>query len=222
MTRCRWPLERRQSSEFATPQSRFVDSCRISLRRTRQTVSSLRLLVDSGEKGAAADMLRQIAADRQTSRTDRWQAAWQLHELDATAPLPDLEFDRMSQYYLGLLTERSDERSAEKHFIQSLVDANDPSDAASDELIKIFAATGRQYAALKLAAAGDRERPDDLTETLSKAAEEIGDYAKAISYERARSDGGDPRRIAKLQHLVDESKTRAVDLTVDLKNTREL
>ena len=87
-------------------------------------------------------------------------------------------------------------------------------------MIKIYAATGRQYAALKLADTFKDDRPDDLDETLSKAAEEIGDYEKAIAYEQTRSDGGDRRRIEKLQHISDQAKTRAVDLTVAIKNTQ--
>ena len=79
-----------------------------------------------------------------------------------------------------------------------------------------------QYAALRLADTFKHDRSDEMDETLSKAAEEIGDLEKAIAYEQARSDGGDRGRIAKLQHLSNQAKTRAVDLTVDLKNTREL
>ena len=38
---------------------------------------------------------------------------------------------------------------------------------------------------------------------------------KRSCYERARSDGGDQRRVGKLQHLLDIYKKRAVDLKVD-------
>ena len=69
---------------------------------------------------------------------------------------------------------------AEEHFVRSLIAANDQTNAAADELIETYAATGKQYAALKLADTFKHDRSDELIEKLSIAAEEIGDLEKAI------------------------------------------
>ena len=179
------------------------------------------LLASGGGKGDAVQMLSQLIADRNVTRADRWRAMWQVHEIDPNAGLPDIDVDALSQLYVGK-SRAIDQSAAEEHFVRSLIAANDANSEAADELIKIYAATARQYAALKLADTYKHDRSDELNETLSKAAEEIGDFEKAISYEQARSDGGDHRRVENLRELSDKSKTRAVDLTVDLKNTQEL
>ena len=179
-----------------------------------------KLLAPGGDKTGAVEMLSQLMADKNVTRADRWRAMWQVHEMDPNAALPDIDVDALSQLYVGKSLAK-DRTAAEEHFARSLIAANDISSEAADELIKIYAATGRQYAALKLADTFKHDRSDDINETLSNAAEEIGDLEKAISYEQARSDGGDRRRVETLQELFDKAKTRTVDLTVDLKNTRE-
>jgi hypothetical protein len=180
-----------------------------------------RLLASSGDEASAAQLLGPLAVDRNATRADRWRAMFQMHEMKPSLMLTDTGFDPLSQLYLGKsLTD--DQHAAQEHFIRSLIAANDQNSEAADELIKIYARTNQQYAALRLADTFKRERSDELEVTLSKAAEEIGDFDKAIAHEQARPNGGDQQRIEKLQHLSDQAKTRAVDLNVDIKNTREL
>jgi len=180
-----------------------------------------RLLASSGDKASAVQLLDLLGGDRNATRPERWRAIWQLHEIDPNTALPDIEVDALSQVYVGKAIAK-DPNAAEEDFVRSLIAANDQTNEAADELIQIYARTGRQYGALKLAETFKRDRSDELDTTLSRAAEEIGDYEKAISYEQARSDGGDRQRLEKLHQFLEKATTRVVDLTVDIKNTRDL
>jgi hypothetical protein len=180
-----------------------------------------RLLASGGDQASAAQLLGQLVADRNATRADRWRAIFDVHEMEPNTMLPDIGFDALSQLYVGKSL-ANDQNVAQEFFIRSLIAANDQNSEAADELIHIYARTGQQYAALRLAETIKHDRSDEIVETLSKAAEELGDFEKAIAYEQERSNGGDRPRIEKLQHLSDQAKTRAVDLTVDIKNTRDL
>lgn len=88
--------------------------------------------------------------------------------------------------------------------------------------MKMYATTGKPYAALKLADSDRSKKPDDLLRVLSDCAKQIEDFSKAIELEKQRTDGGDKSRIEKLQRLADKAAERATDLMVDSANTRKL
>jgi predicted Zn-dependent protease len=218
-------LAARTSTEFGLREAaiRFRrELLDVQPRNAENRLDLAELLVGSGNKTAAMDLLNQLAADGNSSRNDRWQAKWHAYKIDPKTELPDLTFDSLSQFYAGLEAVGSAENASEDDFLNSLIDSNDPNNAAADKLIEIYAASDKQYAALKLADAFKHDRPDSLNMILSKAAEEIGQFERAIAYERSKSDGGDHRRLEKLRQLQQHSKTRTVDLTVDPKNTGDV
>ncbi len=57
---------------------------------------------------------------------------------------------------------------------------------------------------------------------LSGAAEKVRDFAKAIAFEKAKSNGGNAERIANLQTALNEKNRRATDFIIDEENTRKL
>ncbi len=65
-------------------------------------------------------------------------------------------------------------------------------------------------------------KSDDLLETLSVAAEKIGDFPKAVEFEKAKLNGGNAERIANLQNAQNEKNRRATDFNVNEENTRKL
>ena len=133
--------------------------------------------------------------------------------------IPDVGFDAFSQFYRGIFSPRE---TAAEFFINSLLADKDADTAARHELIKLYALSGKPFAALKLAQSDQAAKPDELLRILSAAAENISDYARAIEFEKACSDGGNSLRIAKLQRLADEKNQRVTDFTVDAGNTRKL
>ena len=111
--------------------------------------------------------------------------------------------------------------SANTFFIDSLIAGTGNETSARWELIRSYASNGRPFAALKLAESYASEKDDDLLRALSAAAEQVGDYAKAVEFEKLKSGGGDADRVAKLQQLSEGAAQRATDLIVDPLNTRK-
>ncbi len=181
------------------------------------------LLAASGDKKGAIELLTQLVADSSTARADRWQAKWQSQKIGGNVDLAGLEYDPYPQFYGGLLAlGSSDIGSANTLFIGSLIAGTGNETSARRELIRSYATNGRPFAALKLSESDTSEKDDDLLGVLSAAAEQIGEYAKAIELEKQKSGGGDADRVTKLQQLSEEASRRATDLIVDSLNTRKL
>jgi hypothetical protein len=83
--------------------------------------------------------------------------------MEPNTMLPDIGFDALSQLYVGKSL-ANDQNVAQEFFIRSLIAANDQNSEAADELIHIYARTGQQYAALRLAETIKHDRSDEIVE----------------------------------------------------------
>lgn len=182
-----------------------------------------KLLFQTGERTDAANLLNDLINDGNSTRAARWQARMILIDAGETAEIPNEKFDSLSQYYSGLFAVKSGERSAAVElFINSLTADKDAGTPAHQELVKLYAATGAPFAALKIAAMDKTAKSDELLETLCETAKSVGDFQRAIEFERAKTNGGNAEKIAALQNALDEKNRRATDFTVDLENTKKL
>ena len=180
------------------------------------------LLAASGDNQGTIDLLSQLIAETTASRADRWQAKWQLHKLRESVDLTGFEYDPYPLFYRGVLALGSNDiHSGNSFLIDSLIAGTANETSARLELIKSYAINGRPYAALKLAESDTSPKDDELLEVLSAAAEQIGEYAKAVEFEKLKSRSNS-ERIAKLEQLVKNAGRRATDLIVDRENTRKL
>lgn len=176
-----------------------------------------KILTGKGETSEAQNLLTQIINDKNSLRTARWQA-----RIILNAEIPNVNFDSFSQFYNGTIAEKSNQNEAATEFlISSLIADKDTETPAQLELIKIYALTDKPFAALQLAENDKTAKSDELLETLSEAAEKVGDFQKAINFENAKLVPN-AERILTLQKLSDSKNQRATDYKVDLKNTRKL
>lgn len=177
-----------------------------------------KLLADNGEKAESENLLTQIIRDRNALRAARWRARSML-----SAEMPNAKFDSFSQFYNGTFAARNGQNEAAfEFFSDSLIADKDAATGARPELIKLYALSNQPFAALKFAATDKSAKSDELLQTLSAAAEKIGDFQKAIEFERAKSNGGNAGRVAVLQRLFEEKNRRATDFTVNAENTKKL
>lgn len=182
-----------------------------------------KLLVQNDEKWGATNLLTEVVNDRSAPRLMRWQARMLWREMGANIEIPNNGFDVFAQFYQGIIAaENSRTETAAEFFINSLIADKEAETSARQELVKIYAVSGKFYAALKIAEADKSQKSDELLETLSGAAEKVGDFAKALEFERTKSNGGNAERIASWQNALDGKNRRATDLTVDRENTRKL
>ncbi|HEX9961655.1 MAG TPA: tetratricopeptide repeat protein, partial [Pyrinomonadaceae bacterium] len=185
-------------------------------------VEVARLLAAKGEKQEAFNLLTRIIDDRNSPRAARWQARKILFETGAGVELADANFDSFSQFYKGLFAARNGRNEiAAEFFINSLIADKDAETAANQQLIMTYALSGKHFAALKFAETDKSPKSGELLRTLSGSAEKIGDYAKAIEFEKAISDAS-AERFNHLRKLDEEKNRRATDFAVDLENTRKL
>ena len=181
-----------------------------------------RILLVKGERNGAENILRQIIDAREATRAARWQARMILLETGASAEIPNVNFDSFSQFYNGIFAVKNERREiAESFFINSLIADKDAETPVRQRLIELYAQSGRFFAALKLAETDKTAKSDELLQTLSEAAEKIGNYAGAIEFEKAKSIRN-RERFELLEKLSEEKNRRATDLTIDLENTRKL
>jgi hypothetical protein len=174
-----------------------------------------KLLSRNNRASEAEAILRQIIADKTVPRSIRWQAREFLQETD----FPNAKFDAFAQFYAG---KTASPETSVQFFIDSLVADREAPVNAREELIKRYALVGRHFAALALAENFKAEKSDDLLRILSESAEKIGDYAKAIEYEKAKTSGGDAEKTARLEKLLKGKNLRAVEWKIDTHNTRKL
>lgn len=176
-----------------------------------------KILVTRNEKQEAENLLTQIINDKNLPRAARWHA-----RLILNAEIPNAGFDSFSQFYNGTISEKSNQNEAATEFyINSLIADKDAETPARQELIKLYALTDKPFAALRLAEIDKTEKPDELLEMLSIAAEKTGDFGKAIEFENAKSRAN-IGRILVLKKLGNEKNIRATNFKVDLENTRKL
>ncbi|HEX8638340.1 MAG TPA: tetratricopeptide repeat protein, partial [Pyrinomonadaceae bacterium] len=179
------------------------------------------LLIAANQKDEAARILRDIIADRDVLRVVRWNARNILFEAGEDADFPNVRFDPFSQFNQGIRREQSKRSEAAEFFIDSLIADGGANVSARRKLVEIYAATDKAFAAFKLAESIKETKSDELLETLSEAAEKIGDYAKALEFEKSKTVESS-ERIAFLLKLVDEKNRRATEFSVDAGNTRKL
>ncbi|HEX8566686.1 MAG TPA: tetratricopeptide repeat protein [Pyrinomonadaceae bacterium] len=181
-----------------------------------------RLLFAKGEKQEAVNLLTQIISSRNALRSARWEARWALLEMGGNIDIIDAKFDSRSQFYNGLVAENSGRgEAATEFFLNSLIAEKDAENSARNELIKLYALSNKPFAALKLAETLNDAKSDELLQTLSDASEKIGNYSKAIEFERSKAVIN-KERIDYLKQLDDMKNQKATDLTIDLENTRKL
>ncbi|MCY7375541.1 MAG: hypothetical protein LH472_06170, partial [Pyrinomonadaceae bacterium] len=176
-----------------------------------------KLLAAQGESVEVENLLTQIISDRNALRSARWQARSILN-----AAMSNVAFDSFSQFYNGIsAVKNSPNEAAKQFFINSLIADKDAPNSARQELIKLYASSNQPLAALKFAETDRTVKSDELLQTLSEAAEKIGDFQKAIEFERAKFSEK-AERIFNLQKLDEEKNRRATDFTVDAENTKKL
>jgi len=176
-----------------------------------------KVLVSGDEKQEAENLLTQVINDKNSPRASRWQA-----RLILNAEIPNANFDSFSQFYNGLVNEKSNQNEAAIEFcINSLIADKDAEISARQELIKLYLLTDKSFAAFRLAETDKTEKLDELLEMLSIAAEKNADFGKAIEFETARS-AANAGRVSILKKLETEKNTHATDFKVDLENTRKL
>jgi tetratricopeptide (TPR) repeat protein len=180
-----------------------------------------RLLFAKGEKQEAVNLLTQVISSRNALRSARWEARWALLEMGENVDIIDAKFDFWSQFYNGLVSLQSVRNEAAiEFFLNSLIVEKDEN-SARNELIKLYALSNKPFAALKLAETLNDAKSDELLQTLSDASEKIGNYSKAIEFERSKAVINQ-ERIDYLKRLNDMKNEKATDLTIDLENTRKL
>jgi tetratricopeptide (TPR) repeat protein len=181
-----------------------------------------KIFLARGASAEARELLTSLSGDRAASRVSRWRARLLLSENGAAADFPDRSFDAYSRFYAGLIAARQDRKEAAgEYFVDSLTADKDAEIPARLELIKIYAAGGRSFAALKLGETEPAAKTDELLRALSEAAENVGDYARALVFERGKS-APDESRVVRLEGLREQKDRKATDFRVDPSNTRKL
>jgi tetratricopeptide (TPR) repeat protein len=181
-----------------------------------------KLFAAEGKKSEAAKILNEIAGNRNVLRSVRWQARLLLREMGESADFPNTAFDSFSQFYQGLFSEKSGaNETAAEFFINALVADKDTQMPARHELIKTYFLSGKPFAALKIAETDKREKSDEILQMLSEAAEKVGNFGKAVEFEKAKKTL-DAEKISRLEQLADAQKRKATDFAVDLENTGKL
>lgn len=166
-------------------------------------------------KNESVQILQTIANDRNTPRYIRWQAIWKLYETGEKVGFPHQSFDSFSQFYKGIIL------NDENYFLNALIADKETHSEALQKLTKLYANTDKPFAALRLAEIDKSAKSDELLDLLSKSAEKVGEFQKAIEFESAKSKI-DEARIKDLKSLDSEKNKRVTDFTVDAGNTRNL
>ncbi|HEX9928606.1 MAG TPA: tetratricopeptide repeat protein [Pyrinomonadaceae bacterium] len=181
-----------------------------------------RLLFAKGEKQEAVNLLTQVISSRNALRSARWEARWALLDMGENIDIIDAKFDSWSQFYNGLIAGKGGrEEAATEFFLNSLIAEKDAENSARNELIKFYALSNKPFAALKSAETLNDAKSNELLQMLSDASEKIGNYSKAIEFERSKAVIN-KERIDYLKQLDDMKNQKATDLTIDLENTRKL
>lgn len=180
------------------------------------------ILIANGKKTEGFEILHAVVADRDAFRTERWKARNNLLEAGENVEISNEKFDAYAQFYKGFLApEFSQNHNPAAYFLAALIADQTAQTGAKQELIKIYAKSGKEFSALKLAESDGSAKSDELLQILSETAEKIGDYTKASEYEKSKSAPG-AKRIATLENLEKTKNQKATDFTVNAENTRKL
>lgn len=175
-----------------------------------------KIFVERNETAEAENILTQIIDDKNSLRTMRWQSRKLLN-----AEIPNIEFDAFSQFYSGNKAENFDQNQAAEFYIRALIADKDAEISALQSLTKIYALTNKPYAAFRLFSADKTAKSDELLNVLSQTAEKIGDFKRAIEFEKSKINSN-AEKISNLQKLDVEKNSKASEFKVDLENTRKL
>jgi hypothetical protein len=165
-------------------------------------------------KEGSITVWQSLINDRNAPRKLRWRAIWKLYELGEVQQIPDRKFDAFSNFYNGLASRN------ENHFLNSLIMDKDAELEQLQELIKVYIESEKDFAALKLAEIYKSAKNDEILHLLSKSAEKVGEFQKAIEFEKAKSKV-DEARIKVLELLESEKTKRVTNFTVDVENTEK-
>ena len=179
-------------------------------------------LAVSGQQAEAANLLTQIINNHDALRATRWRARTILSEHGGNAEAEQAQFDAFGQFENGLKAAKNGQNElAENYFINSLTAENDAELWARQGLIKLYAAANMNRAALKIAESDKSAKSDELLQILSETAEKVGEFGRAMEFEKFKSSVNQ-ERIGQLQQKNDDQNRRATNLTVDAENTRKL
>jgi hypothetical protein len=175
-----------------------------------------KIYIDRNETAESENILTQIIGDKNAPRTVRRQSRRLLN-----AEIPNIEFDAFSQFYLGNIAEKSDRNQAAEYYVRALIADKDAEIPALQSLVKSYALTGKSYAAFELFTLDKTKKSDEFLHALSQSAENIGDFKRAVEFEKLKTNF-DSERISNLQKLDIEKNSKATEFKVDLENTRKL
>lgn len=175
-----------------------------------------KILTDRNDDAESENILTQIAGDKNAPRTMRWNARRLLN-----GEIPNIGFDAFSQFYLGNVAEKSDRNQAAEYYVRALIADKDAEIPALQSFIKSYALTEKPYAAFELFTLDKTKKSDELLRELSQTAETIGDFGRAVEFEKLKTNF-DAERISALQKLDAEKNSKATDFKVDPENTRKL
>lgn len=91
---------------------------------------------------------------------------------------------------------------------------------AAQMMMRLYVVKNQPNAAFRLADTDKAAKSDELSSLLSAAAEKVGDFGRAIDFEKAKSKNIDAEKIARLQNLNEEEMRKVTDFAVNLENTR--
>ena len=156
----------------------------------------------------AVEILQSLVNNRNMPRSLRWKARMKLYEIGETDQLQNNVFDAYSQFYNGILL------GDENCLLNSLITDNTLETLQLQQLIKIYAEHEKPFAAFRLTERDKNSIDDELLDLLSKSAEKIDEFQKAIEFESNKSNF-DEARMKALESLETNKNKRVTDFTVD-------
>jgi len=186
------------------------------------TLKLAEILLENDKKTESFEILRGIIGERNATRSARWQARKILIDAGETIEIPNEKFDSFSQFYNGLLAQKTNHNETSiEFFLNSSIADQETQITAKQQLIQIYAAKGNENLALKIAENDNSAKSDELLQLLSESAERIGNFQKAIEFENAKSSPN-AEKIADLRKLSEAKNQKATEFTIDAENTRKL
>ena len=132
-------------------------------------------------------------------------------------------------FFVGIVAEvRGQNEIAFQAFINSNISGKDApnstifeTETVEQKLMRLYLKSGKINSAFELADADKSPRPFELLDLLTIAAENSGDFVRAINYEKGKNSP-DEMRIENLQNLNNEKLRKVTDFTVGTEKTRKL
>lgn len=167
------------------------------------------------DKNDAVEALQNLVNERKLPRNLRWKTRLKLREIGEISELPINVFDAYSQFYNGVLF------NDETYLLNSLIADNTLETFQLQQLMKIYIQAEKPFSAFKLAEFDKTSKNEELLDLLSKSAEKIGEFQKAIEFESVKPKF-DEEKINGLKLKEAEKNQHAADLVVDAENVRKL